>query len=348
MLVKQKGISQVKRLLTAVVSLFFMVNSGQAQDFHYSQFYNAPFTVSPGLTGIFHGDERFTGSLRDQWRSVTVPWFNFSLGYDRKFYPKRAVRGFFAGGVSFNYDSQGDASLKLNNINLSGSYTRILNHRNLITLGGLVGFANRGFDESNLTWDRQWDPNSFVFNAGGASGESFLYDRYSFLETSLGLNYRWQKSSRTNLDIGIGGWHLTTPKARFNAATTDGQSLPIRLSLYGIYSRELTDKLDLQLDILYQKQTTYNELLFGGYVNLYLNQDRGKEFQLRLGLGYRTRKALYPKIGLEFKNIFIAGSWDIYMDDFTSQHAGAGPELHLRYIIKHVKPLGKFKNCPIF
>ena len=276
-----------------------------------------------------------------------MPWFNFTVAYDRKFYPARAEKGFLAAGVMFNYDRQGDAKLALNNLNLSASYTRILNHRNLITIGGLIGVANRAFDQNSLTWDRQWDPDRFTF-VGGSSGESFDFDNFTFLETSLGLNYRWQKTSRTNLDLGIGGWHLTTPESRFNSATTDGQDLPLRFSLYGKYSRELTDKLDIQLDALYQQQRTYDELLFGGYLNLYLNQNRGKEFQFRLGLGYRTRKALFPKIGFEFNNLFIAGSYDIYLTDFTREHGGGGPELHLRYIIKHVKPLGKFKTCPIF
>jgi len=322
--------------------------SVSAQDFHYSQFYNASYNVNPALTGFFNGDERFSGSIRDQWRNVPVPWFNFGIGYDRKFYPKRAKRGFFGAGASLNYDVQGTAQLKLTNINLSGSYSRILNHKNIVTIGGLIGFASRGFDPEGLTWDRQWDPDRFVFNPGGASGETFLYTRFSFMETGLGLNYRWQRSSRTKLDLGVGGWHLTTPKARFNEGTTDGQDLPLRLSFYGVFSIELTDNLDLQLDALHQRQRSYDELLFGGYLNLYLNENRGKEFQVRLGVGYRTRKAVFPKIGIEFNNFFIAGSYDIYLTEFTREHGGGGPELHLRYIIKHVKPQGKFKACPIF
>ena len=128
--------------IALVVAFFFGLSSAHSQDFHYSQFYNAPSTVSPALTGIFNGDERLTGSLRDQWRSVRVPWFNFTVAYDRKFYPARAEKGFLAAGVMFNYDRQGDAKLALNNLNLSASYTRILNHRNLITIGILFLYSD--------------------------------------------------------------------------------------------------------------------------------------------------------------------------------------------------------------
>ncbi len=343
-----KPVRRIIKLSVAFTLLlvFFTSEKLKSQDFHYSQFYNAPFTVSPALTGIFHGDQRLVGSLRDQWRSVNVPWFNFSLGYDRKFYPRKSKNGFFGAGLSFNYDTQGDSNLQLSNINLSGSYTRVLNKRNLLGIGAMVGYASRAFNEGNLTWDRYWDPATFTVNPGNGSGESFDFQRFGFLETSLGLNYRWQKTARTKLDIGVAGYHLTTPSSKFyNDAN---ESLPIRFSIYGIYSGQLTEKLDLQLDALYQKQEEYNELVFGGYLNFYLNQRRGKEFQFRAGLGYRTRQAIFPKIGLEFNNLFIAGSYDIYLTDFSREHGGGGPEIHIRYIIKHVKPLGNFKVCPIY
>lgn len=334
--------------IAAILLLLGVISTDiSAQDFHYSQFYNQPLSVNPALTGIFNGDQRISGSIRDQWRSVPVPWFNFSVGYDRKFYPRKSTKGFFGGGLYFNYDIQGDSHMRLANINLSGSYTRILNQRNLLTIGATLGYASRGFNTDDLTWDGFWDPDRFTVDPTRGSGEAIDFQSMSFAETALGLNYRWQKSARTKLDLGIGGFHLTTPSLKYLNATTE-QSLPLRLALYGIYSRELTEKLDLQVDALYQKQDAYNELLFGGYLNFYLNQQRGKEFQFRVGVGYRTRQAIYPKVGLEFNNLFIAASYDIYMDDFSREHGGGGPELHLRYIIKHVKPLGKFKVCPIF
>ena len=340
---------RLQKLGVAIFLLTFFVTTQEVngQDFHYSQFYNQPLAFNPATTGIFNGDERFSGSIRDQWRSVPVPWFNFSIGYDRKIYPKKSTNGFFGAGVYFNYDVQGDSKLRLANINLSGSYTRILNKRNLITGGAALGYSSRGFNPADLTWDRYWDENRFVIDPSRGSGETFEFESLSFLETSLGINYRWQKSSRTHIDLGVGAFHLTTPSIKFVAATA-GQDLPIRMSFYGIYSQKLTEKLDLQLDALYQRQSPYNELLFGGYANFYLNQQRGKEFQFRVGVGYRTRKAIFPKVGFEINNFFVAASYDIYLTELTREHGGGGPELHIRYIIKHVKPLGKFKVCPIF
>lgn len=320
-----------------------------AQDLHYSQFYNAPLSVSPSLTGIFNGDERFMVSYRDQGRSIPVPYQTFSLSYDRKIYPKRNKNGFFGAGAFFNYDSQGDSNLRLLNLNLSGSYTRILNDRNLITLGALIGYANRGFDPSSLTWDSNWNQTLGRFEAA-PSGESWDFENFSFIESGLGLNYRWQKDARTKFDIGAGGWHLIQPKSRFR--NNVDQKLPMRLALYGIYSRQLTEKLDLQLDGLYQLQNSYRESLLGAYLNFYLNQKRGKERQFRVGAGYKfNAQVLFFKAGVRFNNLFIGASWDNDFSRLAGDHVGAsgrGPEIHLQYIIKHVKPPGKFKICPIF
>lgn len=327
--------------------LFVLCNKAKlsAQDLHYSQFYNAPLTVSPALTGIYNGDERITASLRDQWRSVPVPWFTFSASYDRKIYPMHSDKGFFGAGLSFNYDRQGDSKLNLSNINLSGSYTRLLNDKNLLTFGLMGGFSSRGFDPEGLFWDKQWDQVNNVLNVGLGSGETFDFERYNFFETAAGLNYRWQKNSRTKLDIGVGLYHFLSPNARFYNSVS--QSLPMRMSLYGIYSMELSSALDLQLDILYQDQSSYSELLFGGYLNFYVNQKKGKETQFRVGAGYRTSQALFPKVGIEYNNWFVAVSYDIDFSEFSNDHSTGGPEIHFRYIIKHVKP-GRFKICPIF
>ncbi|MDA8693134.1 PorP/SprF family type IX secretion system membrane protein [Saprospiraceae bacterium] len=335
-----------------VVFAFSFVPSSNliAQDLHYDQFYNAPLSVSPALTGIFNGDERFSASYRDQGRSIPVPYQTVSLGYDRKIYPKRNKKGFFGVGGFFNYDKQGDSDLRLLNLNLAGSYTRLLNSRNAITLGALVGYANRAFDPVNLTWDSQFNTTTNTFDPSLSSNESFDFENFNFVETSLGLNYRWQKSARTKLDLGVGAYHLTQPSSRFYNSVT--QDLPIRLAFYGIYSRKLTEKLDLQLDALYQRQTSYREVLAGGYLNFYLKNQRGSQRQVRVGGGYKfNADVLFFKLGFQLNQWFVAASYDLDFSRFADQHPGAsgrGPEIHLQYIIKHVKPPGKFKVCPIF
>jgi type IX secretion system PorP/SprF family membrane protein len=338
------------RIIFLLLLACLILPSLQSQDLHYSQFYNAPLVVNPALTGVFNGDQRVTFSFRDQGRSLPVPYLSFTAGYDLNIYPKKSDKSFWGVGGFFNYDKQGDSKLQLLNFNLTGSYSRILNKRNIITIGAMIGYANRGFDPEALTWDTQWDTNTNQFNGSLGSGESFSFESFSFIETGLGLNYRWQKNERTKFDIGVGGFHLTQPQSRFN--DTVDQILPMRFSVYAIHSRELTQKLNIELDAMYQHQDTYREFLVGAYLNFYLNQERGKSRQFRVGGGYKgTADVFFIKAGVQINELLVAASYDLDLSDDASVvpgGSGFGPELHLRYIIKNVKPLGNFKTCPIF
>ena len=336
-----------KKILVFCIAFAAFQSVGKAQDLHYSQFYNAPTVVNPALTGIFKGDKRVSISMRDQWRSVPIPWFTFTLGYDQKVYLNKRDDLFLGLGGFFNYDQQGSSKLNLSSINLSGSITKIISPKHLITGGLTLGYANKGYDLDALTWDQQFQGGTFVSGAG--SGENFNLGRIGYIETALGLNYRYQKSSRTKMDIGVGAWHLTTPEDQFyNRGNT--QELPIRLSVYGIGSAKLTDDLDLELDLMVQDQGAYTEIIFGTYLDIYLDKERGKEKNLHVGAGWRTTKALYPKIALEWqKRFFVAVSYDIDFSEFN-QHTNyrGGPEIHFNYLITDVKPLKPLKVCPIY
>ncbi len=336
-----------KKILVFCIAFITFLSVGKAQDLHYSQFYNAPLVVNPSLTGIFKGDKRVSMSLRDQWRSVPVPWSTFTLGYDQKVYLDKREDLFLGLGGFFNYDQQGDSKLNLGSINLSGSISKILSAKHIITGGLTLGYANKGYNTDALTWDNQF--SNGVFNPSDPSGENFNFARIGYIETALGFNYRYQKSARTKLDIGLGAWHLTTPKDQFYDVK-DVQELPMRFSIYGIGNVKLAEKIDLEVDLMVQDQASYSEIIFGAYLDFYLDKDRGQEKNLHLGAGYRTSGAVYPKIALEWqKRFFVALSYDIDLSEFN-QHTNyrGGPEIHFNYLITDVKPLKPFKVCPIY
>lgn len=328
-----------------VACFFLSFSSLKSQDLHYSQFYNSALNYNPANAGIFNGDKRVILSVRDQAGEVPVPWFTFSGSYDFKIYPKRSEKYFWGVGFNYNYDKQGDSQLSLNNINAAVSYSRVLSERHIVTLGGLVGYASRGFDPSTLTWDMQWTGSDV--NRNLPSLENFSADRVSFVESGLGLNYRYQQSNRTKIDIGGGLYHVVEPKTAFY--DSDDSKLPMRVDLSAVANVEVIDQVDVQLHVLSQQQLVYNELLFGGLAKFYLNQHRGKETEFHVGASYRTSKYLIPTVALKYKRIYVGASYDIDMSTFNDDHNGlGGPEFHFQYILTNVKPLKLFKTCPIF
>lgn len=226
----------------------------------------------------------------------------------------------------------------------------------------MLGYATRSFDQSSLTWDNQW--NGLEFDPGRASGEQISNVGVNFLESGLGLNYRWQRSKRTKLDLGVGLYHVLEPNTSlFDSPGADTDiTLPRRLSLTGIGTFQVASKLDIQLDALAQFQGEYNEVILGALGKIHVNQRRGKETELHIGGGWRTSGDLFPVIAVQHKNFYLSANYDVNISDFTSfgldnpvnpnipnQHdTPTSFEMHFTYIISDVRPFDKVKVCPIF
>ena len=347
----------MRHILFFIISVVF-AGYLNGQDIHYSQFYNSPLNVNPAKTGIFNGDKRVNLSYRSQWSSVPVPWTTFSGSFDRKWYPKHGKNHFWSGGVLLNHDRNGEGTiLKLTNINLTGSWTKIIDEQNLFTIGALIGYATRALDQSSLTWDNQWNGSSFDSSLPSIEPSSINAAGVNFIENGLGLNYRWQRTKRTKLDLGIGVYHFIEPNASLFDPTGGAKEvkLPRRFSLTGVGSFQLAQKFDIQLDALLQFQGDYNELILGALGKIHINQRRGKETELHIGGGWRSSGDLFPVIAIQHKNFYISANYDINISafndiDITNQdhQRPTSFELHFNYIITDVKPFDKVKVCPIF
>ncbi len=343
-MLQSTNLSEMKSNLFLLIFLFnscFLVS----QDLHFSQFYNSPLNINPGSTGVFNGAQRLHAGYRTQWNNV-VPWNTFTAAYDRKFIHKKCTdpKSYFSGGIVLNHDRVSDLSkLTLTNVNITGSYTLRIDSSNLITFGGLLGLAGRAFDENQLIWDKQWINNAFNLDAD--SGEGNISNRITFIETALGVNYRWQKHARTKLDLGIGVFHLAQPNVAFHS---NNIGLFRRYSLSAVGQFQLSQRLDIQLNGLAQWQGPYSEYVIGGLGKLYVNQNPGRHVEVHLGLGYRTSGSLFPILAVQYNRIYASVSYDIDMSDIN-ELKGVRPntlELHFRYIIAN--PIWGKKGCPIY
>jgi len=338
----------IRKVLPIILVLIMPFKLLYSQDFHYSQFYNEPLNFNPSLAGVMDGDKRIIFSIRDQYRTAPVPYFTMSASYDMKFLPDVPKRGYFSAGAFFNYDKQGDAKFTLFNFNVAGSYTYYLNNKHLISGGALIGYSNRGFSKDDLRWDNHWDPTRETVDLNRAINEPFESFRFSYLETGLGVNYRYQHSHRNNVMLGLSAFHLNTPSQNFYNIGND--QLDMRLSGMIIANLKVAEKIDIQGNFLYQKQDVYEELIFGGIAKLYLNNKRGEKLAFHIGLMDRLNEGWAPKLAVEYNEWYVSMNYDIVsktdLSDITNYRGG--PEVHVRYTIKDVRPLGEFKICPIY
>ena len=105
--------SKIKILILAVCSLPFAV-SLQAQDLHFSQFFNSPLTTNPANTGFIpDADFRVGGTYRSQWNSILgSPYKTTSVFADAQVFRNRLENGWLGIGAVLLYDQAGSGNLR--------------------------------------------------------------------------------------------------------------------------------------------------------------------------------------------------------------------------------------------
>lgn len=299
------------------------------------------------------GSVRFTGVLRSQWNAANAPYKTANVGLEKKFYTIAHDTWWLSGGVHLFHDKAGDGNLALTNIAISGSYTKMLDEENFLSLGISAGMGQRRFELGNLTFDNQW--NGDVFDPNRSIGENFDDTNRLFPDFGIGINWRGQnqKSSakpRSKMDAGAGAFHVNSPNQSYLAAS--GKSnLPLRLSLYFIPTVQLTETVDLVGHGTAQLQGSYLEALAGAGGRLWLSTKKAKEVAVQLAFTYRFNAigdAFIPAAELQYRDLMVGLSWDVNVSGFSvATNRNGGPELTVRYIIHKVYPYKAFKACPL-
>lgn len=323
-----------------VICLILGTSMLQAQDIHYSQFFNSPLNLSPALTGVYNGNARVHANYRSQWSGVPVGYTSADIGADLKY---RFKKGHFIGyGALLNYDTAGDLNLGWNSINGFLSLSLKLGEKGFLTPGIQVGYNQRNFNQSNATTGSQWTGKGV---APGVGPESIGAEQLSYVDVGVGLNYRWQTAYRKHLDLGGSLSHINKPNQLFD---TTGTTLarPQKLNLYAMLNYPLLDDLDILINGLYSDQAPYREIVVNAQGKIYLSQAKDKA--LYLGAGYRFDDAWYPMIGLQIGQFYGAFSYDLNLSAWDIASTGnGGPELSLRYIWSKVESV-KYQPCLIF
>ncbi|MEM9992105.1 MAG: type IX secretion system membrane protein PorP/SprF, partial [Bacteroidota bacterium] len=187
-----------KNYYTKIISAAFVVlgcslgsvlNTLQAQDIHFSQFYHSPLNLSPALAGIYSGDIRFMANYNSQWENVPVGYRTFSGAAEKKFYYEGLKSSYFAVGLLLNNDQAGDLNLGRTSVGVVASYSRQLTSILFATVGGNIGATQRSFQTEGLSVDEDWDGQMQVPNS---ASENFGNTSVINADFAVGLNIRLQ------------------------------------------------------------------------------------------------------------------------------------------------------------
>ncbi len=318
-----------------------------AQDLHFSQFFETPLLRNPALAGLFEGDIRAQLVYRNQWGSVTTPYQTGSLNGEYKF-PVGRGDDFLTTGLQILWDRAGSVNLNTTHVLPAVNYHKSMNavKNRYVSLGFIGGWVSRSLDRSKVTTNNQYD--GFGYNGSLPDGESFM-SNYSYFDAGVGLSYNSSigDNKENNFFAGLAYHHFNKP---INSFYHRLQHLPkwvvsggLRTSM-GDFSY-LTINTDLSI------QGPYKELIGGAVYSRKIGDSEAPDYILHLGAYVRWEDAFIPVVKLDYHPFSLGFSYDVNISQLKTVSQGRGGfELSLTYI-GFLNSAGSTKDiirCPRF
>ncbi|UKN00763.1 PorP/SprF family type IX secretion system membrane protein [Paracrocinitomix mangrovi] len=324
----------MKRLITTIAVLAVTYLSTAQQDRHFSMFFANPVQLNPGAAGHIDGDLCIFTNYRTQWFTVTAnPFRSFSAGVDAKLFDNKLKNGFIGTGINFLNDVSGDAKFSLNVIQVPINYTLDLNKTSQLSLGLQPGFYAQRLNENALYFDNQW--TGIDFNTAVSSGETLGAYNLSRFDLSAGLFYDLKTSDRFNMQLGLGGFHLTAQEVSFFQVS---EKLYRNFTFYGKAMYRLDDsKLSFHPALFGLFQGPNWELTFGNNFEIELKESSKHTgyfdgMSLSFGVYYRTSDALMTNIIYKAGALGLGVGYDINLSGLTVASKSVGAvELFLKF-----------------
>lgn len=323
----------VLSLVLAVTAL-----SSNAQDPHFSQYYNTPQAINPALTGVFDGSARFANSYRSQWTGIGEGYKTIFFSAEAMLARKRIDNKFFGAGLMFYQDKAGAVDFKKTIIEGALSFTTAIDEKagHWISFGVQGGLDQLSVDMSKATWDEQWNGNNY--DPTIASTETINLPTFSYPDVQFGAHYFYIPDGANSFSAGMSVSHLLKPNISFFPPNTEN-----------LYMRKLTvhSSADISLDkerehffnprLLAQLQGKQKQIMFGGYLrnklrmkSLYTNYQ--KEAFFDFGAFYRLQESIVAAVRFSYYNFGVGFSYDIGNGKLSRLATANTWEITLNYI----------------
>ncbi len=304
-LIKMCVSKKIAGLIVLVVMLALQAN---AQDLHFSQFFNAPLVTNPANTGFIpDADYRVGGSYRNQWSAImTVPYVTTTIFGDAQVFRDKLNNGWLGlGGVVLS-DVAGSGSLRSTKIYGSVAYHQQLGNSSLLSAGFNIGWANKRIDQTKLKFPDQFDGKFFD---NPITSVSLLTNNVSYMDMQVGLNYAYFPKENIYFNAGYSIQHVNRPKESFFNDNSSTGKIPMRHTIFLNALLKVDEKVIINPNAYFTTQAGATELMIG--LNGNYNLSKSGEKQLVAGLYYRLGDAIAPMAGFELNNITFTFSYDV-------------------------------------
>ncbi len=290
--------------LTCLIMVITIRSMAQT-DPHFTQNYTYPMYVNPALAGSSDGEYRVSSIYRSQWGSISNPYRTMGVSFDTRTNKNISL------GASLLNQSAGDGGFNYLTAHATVAYTGVKfgkdnNHRIVLAIQG--GIINRRVDASKFKWGEQWNPVT-GYNQSNATTESFARTSSTALDMAAGaLYFDATPDKKINAFGGFSVFHINKPKDPIiSTQGTELNTIPLRYSVHGGVSFNISDRFSVVPHALYMRQGTASEAMLGTYLQLNVNA----ETDVMIGAYYRNKDAVAPFVGFDYKNFIVGLSYDV-------------------------------------
>jgi type IX secretion system PorP/SprF family membrane protein len=319
--------SKMIRMARKLKLLFFIVISfacrqmANAQDLHFSQYFNAPLLVNPANTGFIpDGDYRLGANYRTQWAAISNPYKTFSVYGDAQVFGDRFENGWIGIGGALLRDVAGSGNLTSTRAFGSIAYHQAVGLGSLFSAGFNVGYVNKKVDFTKLTFDNQW--NGKFFDITAASGEPFITNNINYMTLQAGLNYAYYPTENAYFNVGVSASHINRPKETFFSSTATDSRISPRYTGFLNGSFRVHELWIVNPNVYISNMATAWETVVG--MNAQRNLSGDGNTQLILGAYYRMKDALVPVVGFQQSGYKLTFSYDATTSGLKSYNATRG------------------------
>lgn len=319
--------------IAVLLSLICANVTAQAQDIHFSQFFEAPLLRNPSLAGIYTGDIRVQGVYRDQWNSVTNAYRTGSLNAEYKM-PVGKSDDFITTGLQVLFDKAGTVGLTTSHLLPAINYHKSLSNEKVmyLSLGFMGGMVRKHLDLAKITTNDQYGNGGFEPTL--PNGEVLNTPNFTTWDASVGMSFNttFGEGQRNTMFLGAAYHHLNRPKNSFY------KDPKVELQPKYVFSAGVRMDIDdysfftIQAD--QSIQGSFNETI-GGALYGYKIGDSPDEplYTIQGGAFLRWRDALIPVIKVDKHPLSIAISYDVNVSQLKTASQGRGGfELSLSWI----------------
>jgi type IX secretion system PorP/SprF family membrane protein len=291
------------------IANFLLITILNAQDLHFSQFFNTPLLTNPANTGFIpDADYRLGASYRNQYSSImAVPYKTISIYGDAQVFRDRLENGWLGLGGVILRDVAGTGSLTSTKAYGSVAYHQMLGNSSLVTAGFNIGWVNKRIDQTKLKFPDQFDGKFFSSNV--PTTVALTNNSVSYLDVQAGINYAYFPTENIYVNAGYSIHHVNTPLETFFDASDDTTRVAMRHIGFVNAILKLNDNVIINPNAYFTTQSKAQELVLG--MNAAYNLSGDGEKQLIGGLYYRLGDAIVPMVGFELKNVRFTFSYDV-------------------------------------